>query len=58
MEPAKSIGGSVDQMVETIGLVEEVGITHVLLDPVARGGFNGRLDALGDFMSDVASQVS
>jgi hypothetical protein len=45
-------------MVETIGLVEEVGITHVLLDPVARGGFNGRLDALGDFMSDVASQVS
>jgi alkanesulfonate monooxygenase SsuD/methylene tetrahydromethanopterin reductase-like flavin-dependent oxidoreductase (luciferase family) len=57
MEPAKSIGGSADQMVETIGLVEEVGITHVLLDPVARGGINGRLDALADFMSDVASQI-
>jgi probable F420-dependent oxidoreductase len=57
MEPAKSMGGSADQMVETIGLVEEVGITHVLLDPVARGGINGRLDALADFMSDVASQI-
>ena len=57
MEPAKSIGGSSDQMVETIGLCQEIGITHVLLDPVARGGIDGRLGALTDFMSDVASQI-
>ncbi len=57
MEPAKSIGGSVDQMVDTIGPCQEIGITHILLDPVARGGIDGRLDALADFMSDVASQI-
>jgi probable F420-dependent oxidoreductase len=57
MEPAKSIGGSSDQMVDTIGLCQEIGITHILLDPVARGGIDGRLDALTDFMSDVASQI-
>ena len=57
MELAKSIGGSSDQMVETIGLCQEIGITHILVDPVARGGINGRLDALADFMSDVASQI-
>jgi probable F420-dependent oxidoreductase len=57
MEPAKSIGGSVDQMVDTIGLCQEIGITHILVDPVARGGIDGRLDALTDFMSDVASQI-
>ena len=57
MEPAKSLAGSLDQMVETIGHMEEVGISHVLLDPVARGGIKGRLGALGDFMTNVASQV-
>ena len=57
MEPAKSIGGSVDQMVDTIGLCQEIGITHILLDPVARGGIDGRLDVLADFMSDVATQI-
>jgi hypothetical protein len=57
MEPAKSIGGSADQMVDTIGVCQEIGITHILVDPVARGGINGRLDALANFMSDVASQI-
>jgi len=57
MEPAKSIGGSSDQMVDTIGVCQEIGITHILVDPVARGGINGRLDALANFMSDVASQI-
>ncbi len=57
MEPAKSIGGSSDQMVDTIGLCQEIGITHILVDPVARGGINGRLDALANFMSDVATQI-
>tara|TARA_B110000014_G_scaffold259344_1_gene246992 strand:+ start:56 stop:973 length:918 start_codon:yes stop_codon:yes gene_type:complete len=57
MEPAKSIGGSADQMVDTIGVCQEIGITHILVDPVARGGINGRLEALADFMSDVATQI-
>ena len=58
MEPAKSIAGSVDEMVDTIGRTEEIGVSHILVDPVARGGVDGRLDALSSFMGDVASQVS
>lgn len=57
MEPVKSIGGSVDQMVDTIGQTQEIGVTHILVDPVARGGVSGRLEALSGFMSNVASQV-
>ncbi len=57
MEPDKSIAGSADQMVDTIGRMQEVGIGHILLDPVARGGVEGRLDALRAFMADVAPQV-
>ena len=57
MEPYKSIGGSVDKMVDTIGRMSEIGIGHVLLDPVARGGVPGRLDALRTFMADVAPQI-
>jgi probable F420-dependent oxidoreductase len=57
MEPEKSIAGSADQMVDTIGRMQDIGIGHVLLDPVARGGIPGRLDALRAFMTDVAPQV-
>ncbi len=54
METDKSIGGSEQQMLDTIGAMAEVGISHVLLDPVARGGVPGRLDAVRAFMTDVA----
>ncbi|MFT5530070.1 MAG: putative F420-dependent oxidoreductase [Candidatus Poriferisodalaceae bacterium] len=57
MEPKKSVGGSVEQMLDTIGQMQEAGIQHILLDPVARGGVPGRLDSLRAFMADVASQV-
>ena len=57
MEPIKSLGGSADQMVDTIGRVQDVGVTHILVDPVARGGVNGRLEALSEFMTNVAPQV-
>jgi probable F420-dependent oxidoreductase len=57
MEPVKSIGGSVDQMVDTIGRTQEIGVTHILIDPVARGGVSGRLQALSSFMTNVASQI-
>lgn len=54
MEPAKSIGGSKDQMLERIAALKAIGIGHVLLDPVARGGVPARLDAVRGFMEDVA----
>ena len=57
MEPIKSLGGSADQMVDTIGRVQDIGVTHILVDPVARGGVNGRLEALSEFMTNVAPQV-
>jgi probable F420-dependent oxidoreductase len=54
MPASKSIAGSKDQMLETIGKLREMGISHLLLDPVARGGVPGRLDAVRAFMEDVA----
>ena len=57
MQQSKSIGGSKDQMLETIAACREIGISHLLLDPVARGGVPGRLDALRAFMEDVAPHV-
>jgi probable F420-dependent oxidoreductase len=57
MEPAKSIAGSPEQMADTVGTWAEIGVDHILLDPVARGGFDGRLSAVERFMSGVASRV-
>lgn len=54
MDPAKSIAGSRDEMLETIAGLRDIGVTHILLDPVARGGVSARLDALRAFMEDVA----
>jgi alkanesulfonate monooxygenase SsuD/methylene tetrahydromethanopterin reductase-like flavin-dependent oxidoreductase (luciferase family) len=54
MPSAKSIAGSKVQMLETIAECQEIGISHLLLDPVARGGVPGRLDAVRAFMEDVA----
>ncbi len=54
MEPAKSISGSKDKQLETIAALKAIGVTHILLDPVARGGAEGRLDAIRAFMEDVA----
>lgn len=54
MKPAVSVAGSTSQMIDMIGRVAETGVTHLVLDPVARGGIEGRLDALRAFMADVA----
>ncbi len=54
MEADKSIAGSVTQMQDTAGRLSEAGINHVLLDPVARGGTAARLDAVAEFMQNVA----
>jgi probable F420-dependent oxidoreductase len=57
MPAATSIAGSPAEMVDTIGRWREIGVEHVLLDPVAPGGVAGRRDAMERFMRDVASQV-
>jgi len=54
MEPEKSVAGSAAQMRERMDQLAEAGVRHVLLDPVARGGVAGRLDAVRQFMADVA----
>ncbi len=51
MEPAKSIAGSADEMRRRIDELAAAGISHVVLDPVARGGVSGRLEAIEAFMS-------
>jgi hypothetical protein len=57
MPAAKSIGGSVEQMLDTIGRWQSIGVDHILLDPVAPGGFPGRMQAMESFMTDVAPRV-
>jgi probable F420-dependent oxidoreductase len=57
MPAAKSIAGSVEQMLDTIGMWQGIGVTHLLLDPVASGGLDGRVGAMEHFMTDVAPQV-
>jgi probable F420-dependent oxidoreductase len=54
MEPVKSIAGTPAQMRDRLAELAAVGVTHVVLDPVARGGVQGRLDAVRAFMRDVA----
>ncbi len=51
MEPAKAIHGSAGQMQDRIGQLAAAGIRHVVLDPVARGGVDGRLEAVAAFMN-------
>ena len=55
MEPEKSIAGSAAAMTDRVGELIDAGVSHVVLDPVARGGVEGRLDAVRAFMEDVAS---
>jgi probable F420-dependent oxidoreductase len=57
MEAKKAVAGSVDQMVDTVGKWKGIGVSHILLDPVARGGVDGRLAAVEKFMTEVAPQV-
>lgn len=54
MPAAHALQGGRDQMLETIAKLREIGVDHVLLDPVARGGVPARLEALQSFMEDTA----
>ena len=55
--PAKSVAGSPAQMLDTIREWQAIGVDHILLDPVARGGVTGRSDAIDRFMDQVASKI-
>jgi probable F420-dependent oxidoreductase len=54
MDPEKSLGGSPDQIDDGVGRFLDAGVSHVLLDPVAPGGLQGRLTALERFASHIA----
>lgn len=53
MTPSKSIGGSREQMIDTIGQWQSIGMQHIVLDPVSPGGFTGRMAMLETFMTEV-----
>lgn len=53
----KSLTGTVDQMVERIGEYAEIGVSHIILDIVARGGADGRLEAMQRFVNDVRPKL-
>jgi probable F420-dependent oxidoreductase len=57
MSPGMSIAGSPAQMADTVGRWRDVGVDHIVLDPVAPGGIAGRRAAMERFMRDVAPQV-
>ena len=57
MDPELSIAGGTEQMAATVAALAEIGVQHVLLDPVARGGVAARLAAIETFMADVAPQA-
>jgi probable F420-dependent oxidoreductase len=58
MPAATSIAGPPAQMLDTIGRWAEIGVDHILLDPVAPGGLDGRRAAMERFMTDVASSTA
>jgi alkanesulfonate monooxygenase SsuD/methylene tetrahydromethanopterin reductase-like flavin-dependent oxidoreductase (luciferase family) len=52
-DPAKSLSGSPAQMQEQVGRFAEAGVSHLLLDIVARGGVAGRQEAMERFAAEV-----
>lgn len=52
-DPDKSVQGSPEQMLDRLGRLADIGVSHVLLDTVARGGSEGKLDAMTRFAEEV-----
>lgn len=57
MPPATSIAGSPAQMVDTVGDWAAIGVDHILLDPVAPGGLDGRRAAMERFVTEVVPKA-
>jgi len=53
MESAKSIAGSTAEMQDQVAAWRGIGVSHLVLDPVARGGIEGRRDAVLAFAESV-----
>ncbi|MEZ5557051.1 MAG: LLM class F420-dependent oxidoreductase [Pseudomonadales bacterium] len=53
MDPAKSVHGSPAQMRDQVAAWAEIGVSHLVLDPVAPGGIEGRRDAALRFAESV-----
>ena len=58
MEAEKSLSGSKQQIQDTVGELAEIGVQHLVLDPVARGGVSGRLDAVLNFAAEIMAEAS
>ena len=56
-EPEKAIAGSSEQMLDRLGQLGDIGVSHVLLDTVARGGTQGKIDAITRFAEEVMPNV-
>jgi len=52
-EPEKSVAGSAEQMHDRLGQLADIGVSHVLLDPVARGGAAGKEEAIIRFGEEI-----
>ena len=50
--------GSSDQLVEQLAAYQEIGVRHTVLFVAARGGLEGRLDAIRSFATEVAPQLA
>lgn len=57
MDARKSLRGGPGEMLETVAAFRAMGVGHILLDPVARGGADGRLAAVERFAADVLPEV-
>ncbi len=53
-DPAKSLAGTPQQMIDTAARLRAIGYTHVLLDITGRGGPERRLEGLEHLMTEVA----
>lgn len=58
MRPELSIGGSTEQMIESMSQWKAIGVDHVLVDITAPGGPSARLEAMQAFMTDVVPNLA
>ena len=52
-DPRKGLRGGIDDMRATVAELEAIGVSHLLLDPVAPGGGEGRLAAVERFAAEL-----
>jgi probable F420-dependent oxidoreductase len=56
-DPAKTIAGNPDRLLEQIETYRQAGVTHMLLEFISHGGVAGREDAMARFAADVMPRV-